>query len=119
LHPIWIDPTLSSAEEMSWKAFYEDTISADSSIYEANSGTVLARVREGFAHVEDLILSFVSALQTTRQQVPEFVEDTLERFAAHEPHMGLLVTFFRLFRHAQDQMNRLTGRHLDFYYERV
>ncbi|MCW9708163.1 baseplate J/gp47 family protein [Fodinibius salsisoli] len=119
LHSIWIDPAVEGAEEMSWQAFYEDTIASDSSIYEADSGTVQARVREGLPEVEDLILTFISALQTTRQQVPEFVEDALERFSAHEPHMGLLVTFFRLFRHAQDQMNTLTRRHLDFYYERV
>ncbi len=35
------------------------------------------------------------------------------------PHFVLFLAFLRLFRHAQRELNQLTGRHLDFYYRQV
>ncbi len=35
------------------------------------------------------------------------------------PHFALFLTFLHLLRHAQDQLNTLTHRHLDFYYQQV
>ncbi len=35
------------------------------------------------------------------------------------PHFALFLTFLRLLRYAQDQLNTLTRRHLDFYYQQV
>ncbi|PHN01258.1 baseplate J/gp47 family protein [Flavilitoribacter nigricans] len=35
------------------------------------------------------------------------------------PQLALLVTFLRLFRHAQDDLNGITERHLDFYYQDI
>lgn len=38
---------------------------------------------------------------------------------AHDPGAGLLLAFVQLYARAQRQANRLTERHLDFYYDRV
>lgn len=35
------------------------------------------------------------------------------------PHLALFVAFLRLFQYAQDDLNRFTQRHLDFYYEEI
>ena len=35
------------------------------------------------------------------------------------PHLALFVVFLRLFRHAQEELNSLTEKHLSFYYEEV
>ena len=42
-----------------------------------------------------------------------------EAEAILEPHLALFVSFLQLIRSAQRQMNRITGRHLDFYYKKV
>lgn len=34
----------------------------------------------------------------------------------HAPHIGLLLSFFKLFQHVQSDTNTLTKKHLDFYY---
>jgi hypothetical protein len=39
--------------------------------------------------------------------------------ASHAPHVGLLMAFIRLFRHAQDELNALPGRVAAFYREKV
>lgn len=42
-----------------------------------------------------------------------------EEYRIVQPHISLFLTFLRLFRHAQDSLNGLVERHLDFYYEQV
>lgn len=43
----------------------------------------------------------------------------IEANAANEPHFALFLCFLKLFSHAQNQLNTLTDRHLDFYYKKV
>ena len=61
-------------------------------------------------------------LKTVSRAVNEssgYLQDSLENHSSHEPHMGLLLTFLRLFGHARDDLNTMTRRHLDFYYTDV
>lgn len=37
----------------------------------------------------------------------------------HEPHLGLLYAFLRLFGYAQNDLNHMPKRHLDFYFRQV
>ena len=37
----------------------------------------------------------------------------------NRPHFALFLTFLQLLRHAQEQLNGLTRRHLDYYYQQV
>ncbi|MDQ6763564.1 MAG: hypothetical protein M3015_13170 [Bacteroidota bacterium] len=57
------------------------------------------------------------ALIVTRSK--ELFEKTLIDFPQHAPHYGLFLTFTKLFKIAQDDLNRYTKRHLDFYYKDV
>ncbi len=44
---------------------------------------------------------------------------TLEQRNTHPAHYALFLAFLRLFRYAQDDMNTITQRHLDFYYKEI
>ena len=49
---------------------------------------------------------------------PEAIaEDKRKHFT--RPHLVLFLAFLHLLRHAQSELNTLTGRHLDFYYRQV
>lgn len=37
----------------------------------------------------------------------------------HQPHLGLLLAALRLFQEVQKEINTLTRRHLDFYYQKI
>lgn len=37
----------------------------------------------------------------------------------HNPHIGLLFTFLKLFKHLQNDINKITNKHLDYYYSEV
>ena len=48
-----------------------------------------------------------------------WMEESLQSWPRHEPHFALFLAFLLHFQHAQRHLNGITGRHLDFYYERV
>ncbi len=43
----------------------------------------------------------------------------LDSYSENSPHYALFLTFLRLFKYAQDDLNTFTQRHLDFYYKDV
>lgn len=59
---------------------------------------------------------FKGIAEITRHATKLF-EQTISEFPDHTPHYALYITFIKLFRHAQDELNRFTQRHLDFYYK--
>ncbi len=62
---------------------------------------------------------FLGAVQQLMSEVPAFLLETLYDYPEHKPHMALLLAFLQLFGIARHHMNRLTGEHLKFYYNRV
>jgi len=49
----------------------------------------------------------------------KMLDETMKRQGDFQPHVGLILTFLRLFGHYQTQLNGLTARHLKFYYRDV
>lgn len=45
--------------------------------------------------------------------------DQIEAHSKNDPHFTLFLCFLKLFNFAQDQLNGLTEKHLDFYYQQV
>jgi len=44
---------------------------------------------------------------------------TLGDWDSHQPHYALFLSFLKLFKLAQQQQNKITGEHLDFYYREI
>lgn len=49
----------------------------------------------------------------------DFLTKTLSADQRNEPHYALFIAFLEMFRIAQEDLNTLTKRHLDFYYKEV
>jgi Baseplate J-like protein len=49
----------------------------------------------------------------------EFIFEKLEIISETKPHIALFFTFLRLFGFAQNSINELGGKHLDFYYKEI
>lgn len=47
------------------------------------------------------------------------IKEAIEKGTNFEPHYALYLAFIQLFQTAQNQLNGITKRHLDFYYEQV
>lgn len=53
------------------------------------------------------------------QQAEALLNNSLDNFPAHKPHMALFIACLKLFQFAQTSLNQLSKNHLDFYYQEV
>jgi hypothetical protein len=107
-HPDWIaGPAVPAAD---WSA-YLASIAPDAGAFE--------NATKAGGRLTALYEIFYTALRQIIDRSPEFMAETLERWPQHEPHMALMLAFFKLFQIAQADLNALTRRHLEFYYEKV
>ncbi|MBS1510478.1 MAG: hypothetical protein JST86_06550 [Bacteroidetes bacterium] len=95
----------------------DGTIPPDSSIYTGT--TVSEKIVNGALFVEDIFHAFYTTLTTLITASEKYFQYALQTYPGHQPHMALFITFLQLFQKAQQQMNGLTGRLLDFYYKDV
>jgi hypothetical protein len=65
---------------------------------------------------------FQMLFQTYRQiiqEAPQYLSASLTARQDHPPHLGLYFAFWEVLRPARDDLNRMTHRHLDFFYRQV
>ncbi|NEP19053.1 MAG: hypothetical protein F6J97_19510, partial [Leptolyngbya sp. SIO4C1] len=53
------------------------------------------------------------------QLAPQYQIHSLEARRAHQPHIAMFIGFWEIFKPAQQDLNRMTQRHLDFFYRQV
>jgi hypothetical protein len=92
------------------------SVAADQSIYvglneENQIGNAISEIRLIFNVVFQAVSQIISL---SREMLTKSLESP-----EHKPHIALFITFLRLFRHAQDDLNKFTGKHLDYYYKEV
>ncbi len=63
--------------------------------------------------------SYLKGIASIASLAKDLFEKTLTDHPQHTPHYGLFLTFTKLFKTAQNDLNRYTQRHLDFYYKEV
>ena len=54
----------------------------------------------------------------TKPEIEDFISE-LEKDGAVTPHLALFVTFLKLLEHSKQRFNKLTKRHLDFYFGQI
>ncbi|MDJ0620110.1 MAG: baseplate J/gp47 family protein [Calothrix sp. MO_192.B10] len=71
---------------------------------------------------DELDVIFQVLSQNYRQIIllaPKYLRDSLEKRQDHPPHLSLYFAFWEVMRPARDDLNRMTQRHLDFFYRQV
>lgn len=58
-------------------------------------------------------------MERIRRDAVAHLTASLQDFAGHAPHYGLWLTFLQLFERAKGELNKFTGRHLDYYFREV
>jgi hypothetical protein len=70
----------------------------------------------------ELDVVFQALFQNYRQIIqlaPKYLRDSLEKRQDHPPHLSLYFAFWEVMQPAKDDLNRMTQRHLDFFYRHV
>jgi hypothetical protein len=89
----------------------------DESIYEGDN--LAEQLRHASFFVEDIFNAFFQGISKIVNHGEFYLQNSLEKYPAHQPQMALFIAFLELFRLAQNQLNGLTERHLQFYYRDV
>lgn len=113
-HPLTLDYSKITNKDL-WGL--NDTITADISIYDGTAPD--DKMRNAALYVDDIFNNFYGFLNQVQANAESYMQFALKQYPAHQPHMALFLAFVQLFRLAQDQMNGITGRMLDFYYKDV
>jgi hypothetical protein len=95
----------------------KDAVEQDVSIYQGS--TYEDKIRYAALYADELFQDFFSFITSLVQASDGFMQFAIESYPGHQPHMALFIAFLKLFRLAQDQMNSLTERMLNFYYRDV
>ncbi|QEC77998.1 hypothetical protein [Mucilaginibacter ginsenosidivorax] len=78
-----------------------------------------ARILNAVPYVDDIFQAFFGVINNIVDDAPGYLSFAITQYPAHQPYMALYIAFLQLFALAQEQMNGLTGRMLDFYYRDV
>ncbi|MBN1301242.1 MAG: hypothetical protein JW995_08480 [Melioribacteraceae bacterium] len=113
---VWIPR--SSVSGLSWSAYLQSIPDDDFTLF-GSSGTNINMVKSAAEKLETIIDKFIGAQARLIKRSPDYLKQTLESYTSHQPQMALLLAFLQLFKYAQDDLNKMTKRHLDFYYQKV
>lgn len=67
----------------------------------------------------DAFNRFHQALIFLIEQADTYLAESIEHYPKHQPHMALFLAFLHIFRYAQEHLNTITEKHLEFYYKEV
>jgi hypothetical protein len=126
-------PAGTAEGDKNWPHYYNTVVQKDDSIYKApgidknlaiNSAlpaTVFKRINHAANHnlFSAVFDQFLLGFSRTINEAEKELLKTLGEWDNHTPHYALFLAFLKLFRHAQDSLNTLTQRHLDFYFKEV
>ena len=99
-----------------WSNYF--TAIEKSDVYEP-TGNIAQKAKYSQSFLIKSLERIISSYKRLAKRTDAYIDDILNNYASHEPHIGLLLAFLNLFRYAQDEINTITARHLDFYLKDV
>jgi hypothetical protein len=92
-------------------------IASNSSIYKG--ATKKAKILSALDYIHPIFEMHYSALLKVVDAAPGYMKEALIEYPEHEAHVALFLAFLVLFKYARNDLNKMTARHLDFYYRDV
>jgi hypothetical protein len=80
--------------------------------------TAIRRIDHALPYLSPIFWEFLDALTQLKQFARLHFPETLQE-SDHKPQIGLYIAFVQLFKTAQDTLNTLNNRYIDFYYRDV
>lgn len=99
--------------------FNQKFYSQSNSEQEAASPSRTSRSKASSSELKAIFSVLFQTYQQIVQKAPQFITHSLIARQDHQPHLSLYVAFWQIFQLAQDDLNRMTQRHLDFFYRDV
>ncbi len=86
-----------------------------------NGASVALKIKNTATHnlFTGIFDQYLKVLSGIVDSASAYLDQTLNEFPTHTPHYALYLAFIKLFRFAQDHLNKFTARHLDLYYKEI
>lgn len=103
----------------SWNAWLAG-IPADVSVY-GPAGTIFTQINHCATHnlFRSVFDQFLRSYSRIIDEAKQALDATFDNWDNHAPHYALFLSFLHLLDLSRQTGNRLTGRHLDFYYRTI
>jgi hypothetical protein len=82
-------------------------------------GNVDKYIQKLVLNLNSIFEEYYNALSKIINSSSGYMTEALEKYPNHQPHFALLLAFIELFKYAQDNINTITERHLDFFYKDI
>ncbi len=117
---LWIDPAIDEAAK-SWQDYYTGlaTNLEDVDIYGDSEWQDKKRIEYSLSFLKALFSRVYGVYIRLITGAGKHLVYSLENYPRHKAHNALLLAFLKLFSYAQEELNSLTERHLEFYYKEV
>lgn len=104
----------------SFPAIWNSTITVDPDIY-SPATTKIRKLYFAANHnfFKSAIDVFIKAIVKITAAAAQELQDTLGEWDSHEPHNALFLAFLKLLQFSRTQLNELTQRHLELYYQEI
>lgn len=116
---IWIVKTNETDVINNWTDYHTTYISADARIYGDSGWDKSRQIYFSLASIKGMFNRAYAAYVRLIHRAENHLHHSLEQYSQHSPYNALLLTFFRLFAYAQDDLKQLTDSQLRFYFEQV
>jgi len=116
----WLDTTDSWADfysALDYNRYQEAYGSPDPSMDTPED--VEQRLLPALKSLNAIFESLMKAISQIVFEAPKFLQETMEDWPGHQPHIALYLAFLQLYAIAQKQLNGLKERHVDYYYKEV
>ncbi|BAY23219.1 hypothetical protein NIES2100_29830 [Calothrix sp. NIES-2100] len=80
---------------------------------------LLGTIPEARAELDVVFQTLFQNYRQIIQLAPKYLRDSLKNRQDHPPHLSLYFAFWEVMQPARDDLNRMTQRHLDFFYRQV
>lgn len=102
-----------------WNTFYASIAANDNPYLEGVD--IFERIYDAlnYSLLTQQMSKFFVATENLGKEAEQYLKQSLEEYQEHRPDYALFLAFAQLFRNNQDQLNKITERHLNYYYKDI
>ena len=115
----WIVKDNEADDVNDWEYYHKTYIASDTGIFGDAGWSIPSRINYSLSFIKAIFNRAYEAYIRMIKNAATHLLHSLEKHPDHKAHNALLLVFFKIFFYAQEELNRLTERHLRFYFREV
>ncbi len=77
------------------------------------------KIHSALEYINSVFEVHYNAVANLIKNTPEYLKEALKKYPYHQAHFALFLAFLQIFKYSQKHLNKITGKHLDYYYKDI